>query len=310
MTRVASCILFTTFLITSCGGSNDSDSASLNESTSTSNFEALVNADKDLYDVSTTRILEADGEGRGLTAHDLVREFGGAEPIESPDLYPTNHPGAPHIYEGLDDAVGDHFVFVIHRDEDRDRDRLDITDRQRNEIKTYAGSESAVKGFEDETMVFRWKFRINSQMAVSTRFSHFFQLKAVGGLDSQPVITITGNERSSEDGMEIRHSAATEDTVLERISWSDVTGEWLEVYCRAHFSDNGDFRFILRRMHDDKILFDIDESELDLWRGESSEHFVRPKWGIYRSLADADNLRSNEEDVRFANFRVEKVLPK
>jgi len=147
-------------------------------------------------------------------------------------------------------------------------------------------------------MVIRWKFRINAQMAVSTRFSHFFQLKAVGGLDSQPILTITGNERSSEDGMEIRHSAATQDTVLDRISWSEVTGEWLEVYCRARFSDKGDLRFIVRRVRDDQILFDINKTDLDLWRGESSEHFVRPKWGIYRSLADANNLRADEEIVR------------
>jgi len=288
MFKFTSIYLYAVFLITACGGNNGSNSVSTNRPVPAVGFELMIDADQSLYAVSTTRTLEADGVGIGLTAYELIRDFGGANPIESPDLYAINHPGAPHIYEDFDNDIGDHFVFVIHRDEDRDRDRLDITDRQRNEIKTYASSESAVKGYEDETMVFRWKFRINSQMAVSTRFSHFFQLKAVGGLDSQPIIT----------------------TVLDRINWNDVTGEWLEVYCRARFSDQGDFRLIIRRIRDDQILFDIDESELDLWRGESSEHFVRPKWGIYRSLADADNLRSNEEIVRFANFQVEKVVRK
>ena len=123
----------------------------------------------------TTRTLDADGDMVGLDAYDLIRDFGGPNPIEAPDLYPVNHPGVLHIYEDTDVTVGNHFVFIIHRDIDIDRDRLDITDRQRNEIKTYGGSEEAVKGYEGETFVYRWKFRINADMEVSTRFSHFFQ---------------------------------------------------------------------------------------------------------------------------------------
>ena len=64
---------------------------------------------------------------------------------------------------------------------------------------------------------------------------------------------------------------------------------------------------MLTRMRDEQILFDIDRSGLDMWRGLDSDHFVRPKWGIYRSLRDADNLRPEEEIVRFANFEVSKL---
>ncbi|MBT8099310.1 MAG: hypothetical protein KJO82_06150 [Gammaproteobacteria bacterium] len=261
------------------------------------------------FTVLTERTLDADGAGIGLSAYDLIREFGGPNPIESPDLYPENHPGVLHIYEDSDAAVGNHFVFLSHRDIDRDRDRLDITDRQRNEIKTYNSSEEAVKGFENETFVYRWKFRINDSMEVSTRFSHFFQLKAVGGPDSQPILTITGAERSGEDGIEVRHSPEEEFTVLERVDWDRVTGQWVEVYCRVTFSDSASLRLIAKRLSDDAVIFNIDESGLDFWRGTNADHFVRPKWGIYRSLADFDNLRPDEEDVRFANFSVSEVMP-
>ena len=71
-----------------------------------------------------------------------------------------------------------------------------------------------MKGYENETFVYKWRFRINADMAVSTRFTHFFQLKAVGGPDSQPVLTITGNERSGDDGIEVRHSPLQDFTVL------------------------------------------------------------------------------------------------
>jgi hypothetical protein len=260
------------------------------------------------YVVLTERTLDADGDQQGLDTYDLIRNFGGPRSIEAPDLYPINHPEVRHIYEDSDAIVGNHFVFVIHRDIDIDRDVVANDDRQRNEIKTYNSSEEAVKGYENETFVYRWKFRINPSMEVSTRFTHLFQLKAVGGSDSHPVVTITGNERSGEDGIEVRHSPLQDDTILQRREWSLVTGEWLEAYCRVTFSESGDLRLIVTRMSDDAVVFDIDEQGLDLWRGEDASHFVRPKWGIYRSILDWNNLRPDEEDVRFANFSISEVM--
>ena len=267
--------------------------------------------DTEEFTVLTTRTLDADGDQSGLDTYDLIRAFGGdyvPGPIEAPDLYPINHPGVRHIYEDFDADIGNHFVFIIHRDIDIDRDRTENDDRQRNEIKTYDKSEEAVKGYEDETFIYRWKFRINADMEVSTRFSHFFQLKAVGGADSHPILTISGAERSGEDGIEVRYSPLQIDTRLQRVDWSLVTGQWLEAYCRVTFAEAGDLRLIVTRMSDDEVIFDIDERDLDLWRGEDASHFVRPKWGIYRSILDWDNLRPDEEIVRFANFSVSEVM--
>ena len=260
------------------------------------------------FTVMTTRTLDADGDQSGLSAYDLIRQFGGPRPIEAPDLYSVNHTDVEHIYEDFDPNIGNHFVFIIHRDIDIDRDRVANDDRQRNEIKTYNRSEEAVKGFENETFVYKWKFKINSEMEVSTRFSHFFQLKAVGGDDSHPILTISGAERSGEDGIEVRYSPLQQDSILERQDWNSVTGEWIDVYCRATFSNVGDLRLIATRVRDGAVIFDIDEQDLDLWRGEDPSHFVRPKWGIYRSILDADNLRPDEENVRFANFSVQEVM--
>ena len=257
----------------------------------------------------TNRTLDADGDLTGLDAYDLIRDFAGPNPIESPDLYPINHPAVRHIYEDNDATVGNHFVFTIHRDIDIDRDRVEIDDRQRNEIKTYDQSEEAVKGFENETFIYRWKFKINAGMEVSTRFTHLFQLKAVGGPDSHPILTISGAERSGEDGIEVRYSPLQQDSILQRQDWSMVTGEWLEAYCRVTFAESGDLRLIVTRLRDDAVVFDIDQQGLDLWRGEDASHFVRPKWGIYRSILDLDNLRPDEEAVRFANFSVSEVMP-
>lgn len=293
-------------ILTSCSSGGDSSAPPVAGNPTPPVAPTIPTDTATLTEVSL-RTLVSDGPNVGMEAYDLIRAFGGPNPIEAPDLYSINHPGVAHIFEDSDAEVGNHFVFIIHRDTDIDRDRQDITDRQRNEIKTYDQSEEAVKGFEDETFVYRWKFKINADMAVSTRFSHFFQLKAVGGSDSQPIITISGAERSGEDGIEVRHSPLQETEILDRTAWSDVTGEWLDAYCRATFSDNGAFRLIVTRHRDGAVIFDIDIPELDLWRGESPEHFVRPKWGIYRSILDRGNLRPDEENVRFADFSVSEV---
>ena len=45
-----------------------------------------------------------------------------------------------------------------------------------------------------------------------------------------------------------------------------------------------------------------------MWCGEDASHFVRRTWGIYRSILDFENLRPDEENVRFANFAIEEVM--
>ncbi len=261
------------------------------------------------FRVISTRRLVSDGPDRGRSAYDLIRAFGGSRSIEAPDMYPENHPEVAHIVEATDDVVGDHFVFVMHRDRDIDRNRVANTDRQRNEIKTYHRSDAAVKAFEGETFVLGWKLFIPTGTEVSKRFTHFFQLKAVGGPDSQPMVTMTGNQRKDGDGLEIRYSSGVHFESLQRVPWSAVTGRWLRVYCRATFADAGAIRLIAVRVEDGQVIFDIDKEGLDLWRGDAPDHFVRPKWGIYRSLRDLDNLRATEERIRFADFSISKVEP-
>ena len=299
----------------SCGGGGGGAPAALlasvgsgggSGSGSGSSIETPLPEDEEQFDSLSLRTLSADGEGQ-VDTYDLIKNFAGPNPIESPDLYEVNHPGTPHIFESTDDDVGNHFVFVIHRDDDRDRDRLDITDRQRNEIKTYDKSEDAVKAYEGDIMIYRWKFKIESGISLTTRFSHFFQLKAVGGDDSMPIITLTGNVQSGDDGFEVRHSPLTSTVDLARIERSKVEGRWLTAYVRATFAEQGDFRMIILDEDAREVVFDISEQGLDMWRGTAGDHFVRPKWGIYRSLAEKDDLRATEEVVRFADFQVEKV---
>jgi hypothetical protein len=259
------------------------------------------------YSVFSERTLDSDGPNQGLSAYELIKAFGGKKPIESPDLYPENHPSTPHIFEATDDEVGNHFVFVIHRDHDIDRDKLNIKDRQRNEIKAYGGSEKALKAYRGETFEYRWKFKLDDEISVSKNFTHIFQLKSVDDGVGTPILAITPRKRRGNDVLELGHAAIKKSAVIASHPLADVRGEWVNVICRVTYADSGSLFLSAKRLRDGKPIFQLDVNDIDMWRGTKSEHFVRPKWGLYRSLKDFDNLRAEEDSARFANFVVREL---
>lgn len=312
-----------------CGGSGDSLStttATTQDQTITSNTneegspdDQSVTSPFNSFDSVSSVTLSADGPNAGLSAYDLIENVFAAGSIEAPDMYPTDHTEVAHIVEDSDNMVGPHFVFLAHKALDFNKGVE--SDRQRNEIKTYDKSPTALKGYQGETMQFSWKFKIPNELELSKKFSHFFQLKAKNfsqdnsnGNDDQPMITLSGVDKDSTGNeLQVRYSkgfnadgTSTSDIYLIKADWSSITDEWLNITVQATFAEEGAFYMQISRMQDNAILVDINEPVIDMWRGVSSEDFVRPKWGIYRSLADGDSLRSEEEQVRFADFVVEK----
>jgi len=249
--------------------------------------------------------LDADGPG-GEETYALIRKAFGYSSLECPDLFPNNHSGFLHIQEDADAEAGPHFVFYMHRDLDKDRDTCPAEcDRQRNEIKGYDTSPEAMKGREGETMVVRWMMKVGDGMAVSHSWTHFFQLKAVGGDDSQPLVTLSAARRGNDDYLEVRHCSSSVYEVLTRTPWAPVRGRWLRMECQATLRERGSLHLSVTAM-DGTTVLEVEENGLRMWRGND---FVRPKWGIYRGLKDKDELRPDEETVRFAAFRVSKELP-
>jgi len=262
------------------------------------------------YKVKTTEILSADGAG-GTDTYTLIRNKFGTDSIEAPDLYSSNHTGFTHIQEGYDALVGNYFIFYIHRDLDKDRDyELTEINKQRNEIKIYAGSSDSLKCINGETFIYQWKFYINSGMTVSTKFTHLFQIKAVDGDDQQPIITITGFKSGINDYIEIRHnsSSSADYVVLDRSSWADIKGRWISVECIMFASDKGYLKLTVRSLDGSITYLSAEKNNIDMWREAASIN--RPKWGIYRSLEDIGNLRTDEETVYFSDFTIKEMEKK
>jgi hypothetical protein len=222
-------------------------------------------------------------------------------------LYPDNHPDVPHIYEETDDIVGHHFVFLLHRDIDKDRDKYKkFSDRQRNEIKAYSGSKDKLKGFEGESLSYKWKFKLEPDMSLSNNFSHFFQLKSVDDGIGIPIFTFSARAYRGDKWFAISHAAVEKSAILDKILWDEISGVWLEAEVKATFANKGSLIVKIKRLSDNKTVVAYESNNIDMWRGTKKNHFVRPKWGFYRSLKSKEMLTREQDTIRFADFKVTK----
>ena len=87
---------------------------------------------------------------------------------------------------------------------------------------------------------------------------------------------------------------------------SKFTGQWVEFFVQITFADEGQLIVKAKNVETGKSIIDFEQSDIDMWRGESREDFSRPKWGIYRSLKRKESLRAEEEKARFADFEIRK----
>lgn len=258
------------------------------------------------YKVLSTLSINADGPG-GAETHKIIRDALGYSSLETPDLYAKNHTTVKHIFEETDKDLENRFTFIMHLEEDHDRN-LDPSDRQRNEIKAYNGSRDEAKAFNNEEVRYRWYCQIGKGLKISKNFCHFFQLKAFGGSQSsQPLVTISGSINGGEPQLEFMHSKATnsDDVQLANTNWSKVNnGEWLEIDVIAKFSDNGYLSISIKNLDGDTIL-SVEKNDIDMWR--TGADYIRPKWGIYRSTKSKEMLNPTTDSVRYANFLIHKI---
>ena len=243
--------------------------------------------------------LNADGPG---DTYQLISSVlaPGFDPIEVPDC---GHPGfGDHIDEIWDNTLNT-YVFRFHLHTEEDNDRCINFDRQRNEIKSYDKSPDNLLGVEDETVVYQWKFKLPAGFQSSPNFTHLHQLKSVGGaLASMPMYTLT-TRKGNPDRLELRYAETDRQVTLAQTELAPLVDVWLEVTETIKYGQPGTYEINIKRVNDDSILFEYSNNSIVNWRPEAS--FVRPKWGIYRSLQNAQDLR--DESLLYANFSIKET---
>jgi len=241
-------------------------------------------------------LLDADGEGN---TYELISSklAPGHNPIEVPDCGHSDF--GDHIDEVFDDELNAFvFRFLLHTDQDDDR--CINFDRQRNEIKSYDKSPDNLKAVQGETVEYKWKFKLADGFQSSPKFTHIHQLKAVGGTESSmPQITLT-TRAGNPDQLELRYAETLTQVTLDKVDLEPFKGTWCEATERVLFGENGSYSIEITRISDNRTLFSYENDDIRMWKTEAD--FIRPKWGIYRSLVFAEELR--DEAVFYNNFSI------
>lgn len=274
-----------------------SEFLSIYRDTNTTNNSVTIILTQDV--VSLAVELKADGPGNTYALITSVLAPG-ENPIEVPDC---NHVAfGNHIDEAFDTNLGTNvFRFYLHTTPDNDR--CINFDRQRNEIKTYDQSPDNLLGIQNETVVYKWKFKLPVGFQSSPNFTHIHQLKSVGGnLASMPMYTLT-TRKSSPDKLQLRYAETDSQITAAETALQPFIGHWVEVTETIKYGFNGTYDIEIKKVSDNAVLFSYTNTNIINWRENAD--FVRPKWGIYRSLINDQDLR--DEILMFADFSVQEL---
>ncbi|MFL6601569.1 MAG: DNRLRE domain-containing protein [Steroidobacteraceae bacterium] len=239
--------------------------------------------------------LTADGH---TDSYALVNSALGAGP-ETPDC---SHPDfGEHITQASDSELGK-FAFVFNIHVTPDNDRCTNFDRQRLEIKTDGGSPAYVKGFLNDSVSYRWKFKLPAGFQPSPNFTHIHQIKAGDGDSGAPIITLTPRAGSPDSLQIIATDSNGTGATLFQTDLAPFVGVWVEAFEQITYSHTGKYSVVIKTLEGGTTLLSYSNGNIDLWRTGTT--FSRPKWGIYRSLNSPSFLR--DEQVRFDRFCIAK----
>lgn len=238
--------------------------------------------------------LTADGLG---DTYELINKVlaSGKEAVETPDC--AHESFGRHITEVMDVDLKKYvFAFTIHVTPDNDRCKKE--DRQRLEIKTYEPSPDNLKGNIGDIVTYQWKFKLPKGFQPSTSFTHLHQIKAVGGDDGMPIFTLSA-KKGKVNKLNLIHD---NENVLASADLVDFENVWVEVTEVIKVGAQGTYSLSIKRIKDGKELLSHNSSNIMTIRADNN--FIRPKWGIYRSLKKAEDLR--DETLWFADFSILK----
>lgn len=262
----------------------------------------------------TQAILNANGPGN---TYELINSVLAPNniAIETPDECSSHPSFGRHVAEVWDATLNQYvFEFYIHVPTTTpvvattaDNDRCVYFDRQRVEIKTYEASPDSLKGTSGEMVHYKWKFKLPQGFQPSPNFTHIHQVKAVGGDDGDPLFTLTPRYSSSGNTLQLIYvkDSTSGTTTYTTAPLSNFLGVWVEVTERILIGTNGTYSVHITRVSDGTTLLTYSNNNIQTIR--STNAFIRPKWGIYRSLNSATYLR--DDSLRLNSISIYEGLP-
>lgn len=254
--------------------------------------------------------LNADGPD-GLGTYELITKAlaPGTQngSVEAPDVI---HPSfGRHITEVYDDDLKKYiFEFNLHvTNTPPDNEPVKSkTDRQRVEIKSFEPSPDNLKGTTGETIQYKWRFKIPAGFKPTKDFTHIHQIKAVDGDAGNPLFTLTLRKiTNGSDQLELIYvkDEATKMIKYQTVDMSLFEGTWVEATETIKVGLKGTYAITIKKVNNGTTLLNYSNSNIQTIRADNS--FIRPKWGMYRSLKDIANMK--DETMRFSDFSIQEL---
>ena len=246
-------------------------------------------------------VLTADGPGNTYERINAALAPG-YDVVENPECVHASF--GRHIAEVFDTDINQ-FAFEFYAHVTPDNDRCISFDRQRIEIKTYDQSPDSLIGTIGEFVTYKWRFKIPVGFQPSSSFTHIHQVKPVNGDDDQPLFTLTAR-KGSPNKMELIHvvSGTSGSTKVAIVNLSLFEGVWVEATEQLLVGLNGTYSMNIKRVSDGATIMNYVNNNINTIRADND--FIRPKWGIYRSLNTPADLR--DESIRFSYFSIKEGL--
>lgn len=211
----------------------------------------------------------------------------------------------PHITQVFDDQLNRH-VFAFHSHIRQDDDRCINTDRQRVEIKSYDRSPAESLGYNGDYVTYSWNFKLDAGFLPPYSFCHIHQLKAAGGDESMPLITVSLRKSTPNMLQLLQYDSKGSLLFLKEEPLTKFTGLWVHAESEIVYGYHGEYNMTLTDYETNEVLLRYSSNDIDFWRNDTTTvtAFMRPKWGIYRSVQEA--ILSRNETVLFDDFCVGK----
>ncbi|HEX4225643.1 MAG TPA: hypothetical protein VHZ97_24980 [Pseudonocardiaceae bacterium] len=222
---------------------------------------------------ATPRAAAATQLWHPVPATDGLKAFEG---IEADRVH--KHPDRQYVYvEG-----GDHYRFNIWAD---DRDTTGGGDRQRTESKGMVQGGAIQKMHNGETWVIGYDMYMPTTLHGTSKFTHIFQTKTPS-TNGGPWVTLDLTRSGSKELISARAYANSGSPSIASTDLAPLRGKWVSVQWTLTIGTSGTAAFLIRNGTGSSapIAAQGKMSKVDI---PDQGDYVRPKWGIYRSVESA-----------------------
>jgi len=177
---------------------------------------------------------------------------------------------------------GDHYRFNIWAD---DRDTTGGGDRQRTESKGMVQNGTALKMHNGETWTINYDMYMPSSLHGTSKFTHIFQTKTPS-TNGGPWVTIDLSRDGSTEIIQARAYANSGSPAIAKTNLAPLRDKWINITLTLTPGSKGKAAAIIRSGAGTSAPIAA-QGQLSNVNIPDEGDYVRPKWGIYRSVQSA-----------------------